>query len=1100
MPAEMEFFLLGPLLVRSGGAVVPVPAGKQRVVLAALMFSAGRVVSAPELAEALWGAAPPPSARAAVQNYVARLRNALGEAGRARISTQPRGYLISLAAGELDLTRFEALLALAQSAARDGAWDQAADRARAALALWRGEPLADVESELLASREVPRLTELRLQALETRIDADLQLGHGADVIAELQRLTGVHPLREHLHAQLMLALFRCGRQAEALAAYQTARRMLIEELATEPGAALRELHQRILSADPALASAEPRRPARSDPWPEAPRQLPASVAQFAGRLAEVAELTGLPGRADGERPATVLISAIDGMPGVGKTALAVYAGHLLASRFPDRQLFVDLHGHTPGQDPADPVDVLAELLAADGVNPCYLPASLDGRAAMWRDRLAGRRVLLILDNAASSGQVAPLLPGSAGCLVLVTSRRFLGDLPAPATEVQLGILPPDDAQAMFMSQAPRAAGERAAVAELVALCGYLPLAIALLARLFARHRSWTMADLIAETRARLLTVTAENRTVAAAFEVSYQHLDADRKLFFRRLGLHPGAEIDAYAAAALAGLPLGQAAGHLAALFGDRLLAEPAPRRYRMHDLIRQYARSLAAAEDASEQEQAVGRLLDYYQYTAQAADARLARHTRPVPGAPVPVPPAAPRMTGRDQACAWLTAERANLADCICYAAERQQHAQVAGLTAAIAAFLRGYGPWPQAITLHTAAAGAAHRLGDQRGEAGALLDLADVQVMTSDYPNATAVLEQALGIFRDIGDRLGEANALYILGVVRQQSAADFPAATGLLEQALDIFRDTDDRLGEANALNSMGAVRRLAGDYPEAADLLEQALDIFRDIAHRTGEATALRSLGAVRQLTGDYPAATSLLEQALGISRGIGDQLGVAYALFALGAVRPLAGDSPGAAGVLEEALGIFRDIGSRIGEAYALQNLGDVRRAAGDIQAATDLMGQSLVICRGIGDRIGEAYALLGLGGIRRVTGDLPGAGRLLADSLGIFRQIGDRGGEAEALIETGSARLAQGDPLQARACYEPALELARAIGAQLAEARALEGIGKCAARMASTTPAAGALREALEIYQRLGAADAARLASEMSDSPTCGAGAVFPVC
>ena len=289
-----------------------------------------------------------------------------------------------------------------------------------------------------------------------------------------------------------------------------------------------------------------------------------------------------------------MISAIDGMPGVGKTALVVQAGHLLAHRFGDRQLFVDLHGHTPGRDPADPAEVLAALLAADGVDPGYLPASLDGRAAMWRDRIAGQRVLLILDNAAGSAQVAPLLPGTAGSLVLVTSRRYLGDL-AAAHQVMLDVLPLRDALAMFADLAPRAAGDLDQVAELVELCGRLPLAVSLLARLFTRHRSWTMADLIGQTRARLLTVTAENRTVAAAFEASYQDLDPERQRFFRYLGLHPGPEIDAFAAAALTNRPPGEAAAQLDALYGDRLLEEPAPGRFQLHDLIRQYALSLVA-------------------------------------------------------------------------------------------------------------------------------------------------------------------------------------------------------------------------------------------------------------------------------------------------------------------------------------------------------------------------------------------------------------------------------------------------------------------------------------------------------------------------
>jgi hypothetical protein len=426
------------------------------------------------------------------------------------------------------------------------------------------------------------------------------------------------------------ALEQCGRPAEALAAYARAREVLAEELGADPGPDLQHLHRRLLGGDPArAASAVTAAAARSGAAPAVLRQLPATVPHFAGRAVELAALTGLLNQTAVELSGTVVIAAIDGMPGAGKTTLAVQAGHLLAGQFPDRQLFVDLHGNTPGREASDPADVLATLLAADGVAPQYLPRDLDGRSAMWRDRLAGQRALLILDNAASSAQVAPLLPGTARCLVLVTSRRFLGDLPG-AVQMPLDVLPPGDAQTMFTELTRQGGHDRDQVADLVALCGHLPLAISLLARLFTRHRSWTMADLVGHTRARLLTVTAENRTVATAFEASYQDLGTDRQRFFRRLGLHPGADIDCDAAAALAGLTPGEAAAHLDALYGDRLLEESVPRRYRMHDLIRQYARSLVAGESGDERERATERLLDYYQRTARAADAHLAPRTRP--------------------------------------------------------------------------------------------------------------------------------------------------------------------------------------------------------------------------------------------------------------------------------------------------------------------------------------------------------------------------------------------------------------------------------------------------------------------------------------
>ncbi|HEY1616533.1 MAG TPA: BTAD domain-containing putative transcriptional regulator [Streptosporangiaceae bacterium] len=1079
--------MLGPLEVRADGDWTGISAPKWRALLAVLLLQPGQVVSTEQLTDELWGAAPPPGARKLVSGYVARLRRLIGDPDGRVLVTRAPGYRLIADQACLDVSQFERLITAARDALRRADGRRAADLIADALALWRGPALADVPRGPLVAAAAARLDELRLDALELRAAAAIGCGRAPELVAELRQLTTAYPLRERFWHELMRALEQAGRPAEALEVYEQARRLLAEELGADPGQALQRLHRRLLAGGPTLSEnaadgAVP--PARASTAPAVVRQLPAAAVHFAGRAAELGTLTRLLDQAVTQRPETVVISAIDGMPGVGKTALAVRAGHLMADRFPDRQLFVDLHGHTPGQQPADPADVLAALLAADGVDPRSLPADLDALAAMWRDRLAGQRALLILDNAAGSDQVAPLLPGTAGCLVLVTSRRFLGDLPA-ALEMPLDVLPRDRAVAMFTGLAPRAAGDGGRVAELVALCGHLPLAISLLARLFARHQSWSMADLIAETRARLLTVAAENRTVAAAFEASYQDLGTGRQRFFRLLGLHPGPEIEASAAAALAGLTPGEAAAHLDALNGDRLLEEPAPRRYRMHDLIRQYARGLAAGESLAERERAIARLLGYYQRTALAADAHLARRRRPATAAPgAGSNTAVPR--GRAEARAWLASERANLVACIDLALAREDHARVVGLAAGIAGYLRSAGPWPQARALHAAAARAAERLGDRPGHANALLDLGDVLYLTSDGQGASRALERARDIYRGIGDRLGEAHTLYSLGIVSQSRDDGLCGAADLLEQALGSYRVIGDRLGEASALCSLGAVRRLAGDYAGATGPLRQALAILRDIGNPPAEASALRALGAVCQLTGDYPAAAALMEQALAISRGNDDRLGEAYALLGLGAVRQLTADYPGATRVLEQALSLYRGIGSRLGEAYACQYLGDTRWGTGDYPGAIGLLEQGLDISRLVGDRLGEGYLLVSLGRVRRTVLDTRDAIGALDQALGIFQGIGDQGGEAEALNETGRARLAQADTLRARACHQRALNLARASGARLEEARALEGIGRCRARLRDTS-AAGPLRQALEIYQRLGAADAAGLAAELTD-------------
>jgi tetratricopeptide (TPR) repeat protein/transcriptional regulator with XRE-family HTH domain len=715
------------------------------------------------------------------------------------------------------------------------------------------------------------------------------------------------------------------------------------------------------------------------------RTLPRDIASFTGREPEIESiLTAVAG-------GVVDICAIDGMAGIGKTALAVHAAHQLVEGFPDGQVFLQLHGYTPGQPPVDPADALASLLQACGVPAQSIPDGLEPRGWLWRDRVAGRRMLLVLDNAASTGQVAPLLPGDGECLVLVTSRRHLGDLPGAVTSVLLDALTPAQAAQMFTGLAPRAAASPGEIAEVVALAGFLPLAVSLLARLFARHRSWTLADLAAETRASLLTLTAEHDSVAAAFEVSYQHLDPVRQRFFCLLGLHPGAAIEPYAAAALAGTSLDEAAGLLDFLHGEGLLTETSHRRYSMHDLLRRYARDHAAGLSGSEL--AVERLLDYYQHTSTRADALIGFYTQP---GPPPAAPAgllaAPDLQDTDQALAWVRAERASLLACLDHATRAGQHARVIALTAGIAGLLHRDGPFADAITRHTAAIQAAQRVGDRLGQANALTDLGNAQRQAGDYPGAAQAQEQALGIYRDLGDRLGQANALSYLGNL-QREMSNYPAAAQALEQALSIYRDLGDRRGQANALDELGELRVHTDDYPGAAQAQEQALGIYRDLGSRLGQAIALSYLGNVRRATGNYPAAAEALEQALGICRDLGDRRLQAIALSYLGNVRRATGNYPAAAEALEQALGICRDLGDRRLQAHALNGRAALHRVSGDLARAEGCHQQALELARAIASLWDEAHALAGLGRCAMADGHAAQAEALLRQALEIFEQI-----------------------------------------------------------------------------------------------------------
>jgi tetratricopeptide (TPR) repeat protein len=771
--------------------------------------------------------------------------------------------------------------------------------------------------------------------------------------------------------------------------------------------------------------------------------LPRDIASFTGRELEIESiLAAVAGAGAG---GVVDICAINGMAGIGKTALAVHVAHRLAGGFPGGQVFLQLHGHTPGHQPVNPVDALASLLQASGIPAQGIPDGLESRALLWRDRAAGRRMLLVLDNAASSGQVAPLLPGEAECLVLVTSRRHLGDLPGAVTPVFLDVLTSAQAVQMFTRLAPRAAGSPGEVAEVAQLAGFLPLAISLLARLFARHQSWALAELAAETRASLLTLAAEHESIAAAFEMSYRHLDTARQQMFCLLGQHPGATIEAYAAAALAGASLDEAAGLLDFLHGEGLLTEVGHRRYGMHDLLRRYARDHAAAAPADSSQRAVERLLDYYQHTAAAAEALLARQSRARPATTAPAS-AVPRLPDRDRALAWARAERGNLLACLDHATCAGQHARVVALTATVATLLRQDGPWADAITRHDTAVRAARQLGDRQGEAGAHSDLGTVRRLTADCRGAAAEAEAALTIYRDLGDRQGEGNALRDLGGIRWRTG-DYPGATQATEAALAIYRDLGDRQGEGNAFRQLGIVGQLTGDYRGAAEAAEEALAIYRDLGNRQGQADALGELGEVRRRIGDCSGAALALEAALGIHRDLNDRQGQSDVLSALVALWRMTGDYPGAAEAAEEALGIARDLGHRQGQAIALNNWACVRRE----------------------------------------TGDHPGAARALEESLAICRDIGDRGGEAEVLNETGTLHRVRGDLDQAEAYYWQALHLAREIGGAADEAYALAGLGRCALAAGYTASGQASLRHAQEIFRRSGIiTEASSVATELS--------------
>jgi tetratricopeptide (TPR) repeat protein len=767
------------------------------------------------------------------------------------------------------------------------------------------------------------------------------------------------------------------------------------------------------------------------------RTLPPDVISFTGRDRQLRELIAA-ARPHGK----VGLFTIGGMAGVGKTAFAVRAAHQLAGQYPDGQIYLPLHGHTPGQRPVLPADALASLLQITGTAPRQLPSGLEARASRWRDWLAGQRLLLVFDDAHGHEQVRPLLPGTAGSVVLITSRRRLTAL-ENARAISLDVLPPDDAAGLFTRLADRAGlvADDADVAAICHLCGYLPLAIGLLARQLHHHPAWTgqslAADLAAARDHRLELMHAENVSVAAAFELSYEELPAAQQRLFRRLALHAGPEIDAYAAAALNGTGLSATRRGLGALYDHYLLEEAAPGRYRLHDLIREHAGALLAGDPPDEQEAATDRELLYYVHTACAASTHLARRTPQAAGSP---PAAMPRFHRRSEAVAWLEAEQVNLTAAVQAAARHGRPGPCVTLAAALNGFLLTEGHWDQAMSLHRLAVEAARQLADARAEARALVHLGVLRRLKGQYQDATASFTRALALSRGDDDQPGEAHALNELAVT-QYMTGDYQAAAENLRAALDRLRDLGDAMDESGALNDLGLVQMAAGDYDGAAASFARALRMHRELADQLWEANALNNLGIVARLTGDYDAA---LESH-------------------------------------REALELYRALGNRFGEARALSYLGVAQCLTAELGAAEQNQQRALTLYRALGNQAGEAEALNYLGIAQRLDHRLDEAAASHAAALGLYQNLGIELGQADSLNGQGELALASDLPQEARARHEQALALVQNNPAE--QARTLEGLGRALLRGGERTPGLARLAEALAIYERIGSPFAEQLAA-----------------
>ncbi|TJZ52078.1 tetratricopeptide repeat protein [Streptomyces piniterrae] len=926
---RLRFSVLGP--VRAWRGDVPLAAGspQQRALLAALLLRGGRTATAAELVDALWGEEPPHAALAALRTYASRLRKALGDHAAALVS-ESGGYAIRSTDGlplDLDHDHAEQYAAEAEKAKAAGDRCRARELLDAALALWDGEPLAGLAGPY-ADTQRTRLEEWRLSLMETRLELDLEVGCHAEAVSELTALTAAHPLRERLRELLMLALYRSGRQAEALAVYADTRRLLDEELGVDPRASLSELHQRILQADPELDAPATARDGHGSAEPVfvRPQQLPAAVADFTGRISFVAELSEQLATAEGR---VMAVSALTGIGGVGKTTLAVHVAHAAHKHFPDGQLYVDLQG--AGNSPSEPEAVLGAFLRALGTPDASIPNGVEERAALYRSSLAGRRILALLDNARDAAQIRPLLPGTEGCAALITSRARMIDL-AGAHLVDLDVMSPDEAFTLFtlIVGEERVNAEREASMDVVGACGFLPLAIRIAASRLASRRTWTVSVLarkLADERRRLDELRAGDLAVKATFELGYGQLEAQQARAFRLLGLADGPDISLAAAAALFDMDTDTTESLLESLVDTSLLESAAPGRYRFHDLVRLYARSCAERDEQppEEREAALSRLLDFYLATAAHMYALERPGDSLVDQMETPNYPGL-SFSDRSEALSWLFSETRCLIACAL------QNTGPAGLRRAVDLLL---------LTRDMAESGANNR----------------------QYEQANLTL---LAAALEADDKHAAGRAHWSLSPIYTQSG-QLSEADEHAKLATLLGLASGDSFSASNGLNDRGIIASIQHHHEEAEAYLNQALVAFRDNSNKQSEASALCNLSRVHLDTGRVDSAVALAEEAVAQYQESGASRRLANGRYNLGMALTLANRMNEATEQLSAALVSFQDSRQRFWEGMTYLRLAEVELAAHRPPKAANYAEQALIALRSIGGDRWRANALATLG-------------------------------------------------------------------------------------------------------------------------------------
>lgn len=976
----MEFLLLGPVEVRDSGSAVWLGGRRERTILAVLLLAAGRLVPLDRLIDSVWGDRPPATARRQVHTGMSMLRRVLGD----RLVTCDPGYRLATDLDDVDLRAFDLQVRQARQAAGQGRTGEAADDLRSALRLWRGPALGSVTG---LTGDAARLEEERLTVLAERIDLDLALGRHTELVGELSGLVGEHPLRERFRAQLMLALYRCGRRAEALQAFQDARRALAEDLGLEPPEELSRLERSIVAADPKLDLARP----GATPAP-GPCLLPADPADFTGRSRQVEQLCEVL-TADDRK---VAICAIAGRGGVGKTALAVHVAHRLREVFDGGQLYVDLRGGST--QPAEPPEVLGRFLRALGVAGSSVPAGLDERAELYRDLAARRRLLVVLDNARDEAQVSALLPGAAGSGVLVTSRARLGGL-AGARLVELDVLDQHSALRLLdrVAGCGRVDAEPPAAAELVQLCERLPLAVRIAGAKLASRPHWRLAELVdrmAGEQDRLDELVHGGLAVRASLGLSYQGLDAEPRRLLRRLGLLEAPDFTPWVCAALLDTSTARARDLAERLVDARLLQVCGWHRYRFHDLVRCFARERGEAEEPPvDRAAALDRVWGAWLAIAERA------HRACYGGDDVIIHGSSPRWVpdGVDELVAdphgWLDAERIALVAAVRQAAGLG-HDEVAWDLAlsGIALFAtRWYlDEWRQT---HEYALAATLAAGNLRGEAAIRYGLGALDDAHCRYEPALRRFERAAALFEAIGERKGHGLAtVYLSHIARRLGRFELALTAAASGRA--VTREVGDRAGEASALRSTAQTRLALGELDAVEQPLTEALAILTATGNRRDQAQVLRDLGELHLRRGSIREAQLAFGRVLGAVRELGDRTGESFALLGLGECH-LRQRHFGLARVrLAEALRLAKGGGTRFIEARILAAHGELAYAQGRPDRAIERFGESAALCGEIGSPLWQARALHRLGDAQDDAGDHESARSSWRRAMALFTAVG----------------------------------------------------------------------------------------------------------